>query len=103
MARYLVIVESTCRDPDREVEFNEWYDTVHVPDILDEPGTVSVTRWLDTAAQSLKYVTLVEVESDDIDRTLSLQRENAARLEKAGRLSALFTPVSRRVLRKIGP
>ena len=45
MSRYLVIIESKCREPDRDVEFNEWYDAVHIPDILREPGTVGVSRY----------------------------------------------------------
>ncbi len=29
----------------REPEFHEWYDTVHVPEVLDVPGVVSAQRY----------------------------------------------------------
>ncbi|MEO4001844.1 hypothetical protein [Mesorhizobium sp. CAU 1732] len=31
-------------DPEDEVAFNEWYDTVHLPDILACPGWLSASR-----------------------------------------------------------
>lgn len=30
---------------DREDEFNEWYDTTHVPDVLAVPGVVAAQRY----------------------------------------------------------
>ena len=29
----------------REAEFNEWYDTTHLPDVLDVPGVVTAQRY----------------------------------------------------------
>lgn len=103
MARYLMIIEANCKEPDQEAEFNEWYDTVHIPDILAEPGTVRVSRWVDTEATEGrgKYFALIEIETEDISQTLEKQKEQIPRLEAANRLSALFVPVSRRILRKI--
>jgi len=30
---------------DREDEFNEWYDNVHIPELLTVPGMLSATRY----------------------------------------------------------
>jgi len=42
--RVLQLVFSNPR-PGRDDEFNEWYDTVHVPDLLAIPGVVSAQRY----------------------------------------------------------
>lgn len=42
--RTMQLVYSNPR-PGREDEFNEWYDTVHVPDVLSIPGVVSARRY----------------------------------------------------------
>jgi hypothetical protein len=34
MAKWLLIVETNCSDPARESEFDEWYDRIHLPDVL---------------------------------------------------------------------
>jgi hypothetical protein len=31
-------------DPSREQEYNDWYDNVHVPEVLETPGSVSARR-----------------------------------------------------------
>lgn len=42
MAKWLVAVDSNCSDPEREEEFNEWYNEVHLPD--QEPVRAKVER-----------------------------------------------------------
>jgi hypothetical protein len=46
MAKYLFFAFSDCVDPSREKKFNEWYDTMHVPDMLETPGMLRATRWV---------------------------------------------------------
>ena len=47
MEKWLLIVETNCKDETRGSEFNNWYNTVHIPDILrDFPGFKSATRYL---------------------------------------------------------
>jgi hypothetical protein len=31
--------------PGKEAEYNEWYDNVHIPDVLSVPGVVSAQRY----------------------------------------------------------
>ena len=54
-------------DPSRDAEFNEWYDTRHLPEVLACPGFVSGRRLraLDTG-QSPRYVTCYEIEGPDV-------------------------------------
>ena len=44
MARWVNLVETNFGDPLREKEFNEWYDRMHLPDILETPGFVAARR-----------------------------------------------------------
>ena len=45
MERYLFVTYTDCADLSREEEFNEWYNNVHVPDMLETPSMISATRW----------------------------------------------------------
>ena len=45
MEKWINMVETNCSDPSREREFNDWYDNMHVPDVLKTPGFVAVTRY----------------------------------------------------------
>jgi hypothetical protein len=69
MARYLLFAFSDCVDPLREEEFNAWYDTMHVPDMLETPGMIRATRWVNAdprQGQRRKYLALYELETDDV-------------------------------------
>ena len=41
----LYLVFSNPVDDSREQEFNEWYDAVHLPEVLATPGMVSAQRY----------------------------------------------------------
>ena len=68
MPRFLAIVHSNPR-PGREREYNEWYDTKHLNDII-ETGVVAAARRFRTVADRddapQQYVTLYEIEADDL-------------------------------------
>ena len=36
MTKYLLFAFSDCKDPAREKEFNDWYENMHMPDMLQE-------------------------------------------------------------------
>ena len=38
MEKWLLVAETNCSIPAREEEFNNWYNNIHTPDILDHPG-----------------------------------------------------------------
>ena len=90
-----------------EQEFNEWYDRVHLPDVVDTPGYVAATRYQIKAFKKGRgsYLTLYEVETDDIDETIRVRMEKLQTEIAAGRSSDL--PINvwpfvffRRIIRK---
>ena len=69
MTRYLLFAFSDCKDPAREAEFNDWYDNVHLPDMLEVPGMIKATRWksADNKENEVRrYLALYELETDDL-------------------------------------
>ena len=102
MAKWLFIVQTNCTDAAREVEFNEWYDKVHLPDILESPGFIRATRYEDTepAEGKAKFLATYEIETDDIDATMKAMRENVDRKRAQGRMSELTVVVSRGIYRQ---
>jgi len=45
MEKWISFGELICADPSREKEFNDFYDNVHVPNVLKAPGFVAATRY----------------------------------------------------------
>ena len=92
MARYLLFAFSDCKDPAKEEEFNRWYDTMHVPDMLEVPGMISATRWVAAQpqeGQQRKYLAMYELETDSIEAFDDKVRERGMRTLKEGRFSDL--------------
>lgn len=103
MAKFLFVVQTNCKDAAREAEFNRWYDNVHLPDILENPGFISATRYEDVepAKGKAKYIATYEIETDDIDATMKAMRENVDKKRAQGRMSELTVVVSRGLYRRI--
>jgi len=103
MERWLLTIESNCCDPSREEEFNTWYDTVHVPDILETPGFVRAIRYENTnpAEGQGKYVALYEIETDDLARTLAEFDEIVNARARQGRMSELVVAVGGGLFRQV--
>ena len=92
MARYLLFAYSDCKDPAREEEFNDWYDNVHLPDMLEVPGMISATRWASAKpaeGQRRKYLALYELETDDLAEFDDSVRERGMWTMREGRFSEL--------------
>ena len=79
MPRWLMMVATRCTDAAREAEFNDWYDRIDVPDVLEVPGYQRARRGelVDRAvpAQSPlptigQYVALYNIDSRAIDKTI---------------------------------
>ncbi len=100
MEKWLILVESNCKDPSREAEFNAWYDTIHIPDILSgSPGFKSAIRYVlkDPGKAQGKYLAVYEIETSDIDQTMSAHRRNLETKYAAGRSCEFLEMVSRRL------
>ena len=100
MEKWLLIVESNCSDEKRESEFNTWYDTIHIPDILnDSPGFKTATRYVirDPNSQRAKHLAIYEIETEDINKTREAHLKNVENKKAAGRWTDLLEVTSRRV------
>lgn len=70
MPQYKMVVLSN-PVPGREQECNEWYETVHIPDMLAMPGFVAAQR--STMACSIaesnpyQYLAIYTIETEDLD------------------------------------
>lgn len=54
--------------PEHEAEFNEWYDTEHIPALAAVPGTLCARRYRGTGAVQ-RYVALYHLASPDVQAT----------------------------------
>jgi len=105
MDRWLIVVQTNCTDPAREKEFNDWYDNVHVPDVLKVPGIVRMTRFenVTPGEQVSKFLALLEVEADDVWAVTTVLQQHRDEAAKNGRMSGLLHRVTGAVYRQIAP
>ncbi len=54
--------------PEHESEFNEWYNTEHIPALGSVPGTISARRYRGTGATQ-RYVALYHLATPDVVRS----------------------------------
>lgn len=72
MPKALMLVWSDPSDPAREEEYNTWYDSQHIPDVLQIPGFHACTRYKVSDAQfgpvdtPASYLAVYEVDADDL-------------------------------------
>ena len=80
MAAYTVVALSNPVEGQEE-EFNRWYDEVHLRGVRKVEGVVSATRLLaapeNVRAPQWRYLTLYQVETDNIERVLAGMYEAA--------------------------
>jgi hypothetical protein len=98
----------------KEAEFNAWYDTHHVPDVINVPGFVSGQRFKladsqlgGEASKAFKYLAVYEIETDDIAGTIKeLQaRGGTADITPSDAIDRkamtyMFTPIKEKVMAK---
>ncbi len=92
METWIVLVEASCADQAREDEFNEWYNKVHLPDVLETPGIVRALRYENIAPGESqgKYLAVYEVETDDLQNAFASSEQIMARKTAEGRMSDLL-------------
>ncbi|ORA39235.1 DUF4286 family protein [Mycobacterium aquaticum] len=73
MADELICVTTSDIAPGREAEFNEWYDNVHLPEILGCPGWLSAVRYESIAGQP-KYLAIYQLDRPDALETPQVRR-----------------------------
>ena len=100
MGKWLLIIDTRCKDEARDSEFNHWYDTIHIPDVLnDSPGFKSVGRYVakDPLRGKGKYLAVWEIETDDIKKTMDTSMKQMEAKRAAGRWTELLEMVSVRI------
>jgi hypothetical protein len=114
MPKYTFVVMTNPVDG-KEAEFNEWYNSNHIPDVLNVPGFVSGHRFRladaqmgGEASRAYKYLALYEIETDDLAATLKELRarggtadivpSDAIDTKKVG--AFVFTPIAEKVMAK---
>ena len=69
MAKGIIYVETYPSSPDREQEYNTWYDEVHLPELVAIDGITSARRLRPVNGEG-PYVALYEIEGDDLQAVL---------------------------------
>jgi len=64
MSKGILYVETRPGSPEKEAEFNAWYDGVHIPEVVALNGFVSARRFVSPDGAS---VAIYEIEADDVD------------------------------------
>jgi hypothetical protein len=92
MTRYLLVTFSDPKDPAKKKEFNDWYDNMHMPDMLKTPGLLKGSRWMSADKKEnevRKYLSVYELETDNLDEFNALMRKQGMWTMKAGRFPDL--------------
>lgn len=94
-----------CADPAQEQAFNEWYDHVHLPDILGSGVAARGLRYRNSepAEGAPDYLAVYELKSDDLAGVDEAYTALTARLREAGRMHPASEITRRAMWRRIGP
>lgn len=90
--KYLLFAFSDCKDPAREKEYNDWYDNMHMPDMMQVPGFIKASRWASADHKKneiRKYLTMYELETDNLDEFNADMRKQGMWTFKSGRFTDL--------------
>ena len=73
MTLWLNTVETTCIDAAREKTYLDWYKSTHLDDVLKATGYLSGRLFVnkDFRDGRGRFLSMYEIESDDIDKTLA--------------------------------
>ena len=82
MTRYIKLV-TTKAVPGADDQLNDWYDRVHMPEVLALDGYVSGQRFvlLGPEPSAPHYLAVYEIESDNIEATLATMSLGAQAME----------------------
>lgn len=87
MPKALMVVFTDPKGPEAEEQYNKWYTDVHVPEVLETPGFVAVTRYKVTDSPGVpgagsevqRYLALWEIEADDVAAAAKALQEQAVK------------------------
>jgi antibiotic biosynthesis monooxygenase (ABM) superfamily enzyme len=64
LAKYLYVVRVDV-DPEKEKQFNEWYEKEHIPALLKVPGVIAAYRYISLEGTP-KFIAIYELDKPDI-------------------------------------
>ena len=104
MAKGIMYVESRPSSPDREQEYNTWYDEVHLGELVALDGFVSARRLRPVDGDG-PYVAIYEIEGDNLQAILDNMVANARQLHMSDALQLDPPPIVRllQVTTEYGP
>ncbi|OBJ55141.1 DUF4286 family protein [Mycobacterium sp. 1423905.2] len=94
MAKGIIYVETFPSSPDRDEEYNAWYNDVHLKELVALDGIVSARRLRPVDGEG-PYVALYEIEADDLQSVLQNMLDNAGQLHMSDALQFDPPPVMR--------
>ncbi|MBV8790380.1 MAG: hypothetical protein JOZ00_27345 [Mycobacterium sp.] len=94
MAKGIILVESRPSSPDRDQEYNTWYDDVHLPQLVALDGFVSARRLRPVNGEG-PYVAIYEIEGDNLGAILDNMIANAGQLTMSDALQLDPAPIPR--------
>lgn len=112
MAKYSMVVMTNC-EPGTDAEFNDWYDRIHLPDVLRVPGIVAAQRYKLTAEQRREthpgwgYLAIYEVETRDLKKTFEMMNQELPKAYKSPSMNSttwayFFQPIGKRQVKAGG-
>ena len=94
MAKGIILVESRPSSPERDREYNTWYDDIHLPQLVALDGFVAARRLRPVNGEG-PYVAIYEIEGDDLQAILDNMIANAGQLTMSDALLLDPAPIPR--------
>jgi hypothetical protein len=79
MPKGVLVVETAPSSPDRDAEFNDFYNNTHLAEILRVPEFKSARRFRRIGEGEYPYLAIYEVEADDLNKVLPAMAEYGQR------------------------
>lgn len=108
---WFYMVKTKPTTPEREAEFNQWYDEIDIPDVLAVPGFKRARRAVGVEvpgfpeirldADEGKYVALYDIESSNIDKSIIDLYVAARKMNALGRSTDDLTVVEANYYQRI--
>ncbi|HEY2089688.1 MAG TPA: hypothetical protein VGH54_27165 [Mycobacterium sp.] len=88
MPKAVLIVYTNPISPERDYDFNHWYDEIHLPEVLAADGFVAASRYRVSDAQAKgvatpahRYASVYEVDTADLQGALDALLRSARDLD----------------------
>jgi hypothetical protein len=95
---------SECTDSSQLADFNEWYDRVHLPDMLASALVKAAVRYerAEDAESQPRFLAIYELDRPDLERAGEEITAYARRLHERGRMHPAMRIEGRQMWRRVG-